>query len=83
MHLSRNRPRINGHSVIPTPRTTRTQYERAASSVWLSRTLLHPIMSEPADAGGTSAAKQRQRWFTDNLNQPCSWDGITGHGMKH
>ena len=24
------------------------------SGVWLSRTLLHPIMSEPADAGGKS-----------------------------
>ena len=44
----------SGHSVIPAPRTTRTQEERAASSVWLSRTLPHLIMSELADASGKS-----------------------------
>ena len=27
------------------------------SGVWLSRTLLHPIMSEPADAGGKSGTE--------------------------
>ena len=42
---------MKGHSVVPAPRTTGTQKERAASSVWLGRTLLHRIMSEPADAG--------------------------------
>ena len=43
---SRKELHINSHSVIPAPRTTRTPSERAASSGWLSTTLLHPIMSE-------------------------------------
>ena len=52
--VSINGARIKGHSVIPAPCTTRTQSERAASSVWLGRTLLHLIMSELADASGKS-----------------------------
>ena len=46
--LSSNRPHTKGHSVIPAPRTTGTQ-----SGVWLSRLLLHLIMSGLADTIGT------------------------------
>ena len=61
--LSRNRPRTKGHSVIPAPRTTETQ-EPAASSVWLSRTLLNPIMSGLADASGTSGPHASPRFMS-------------------
>jgi hypothetical protein len=50
--LSSNRPRIKGHSVIPATCTTRSVL--SVLSVWLSRTLLHLIMSELADASGKS-----------------------------
>ena len=50
-------------TALPAPRTTETQWECVASNVWLSRTLLHLIMSEPADAttksGPVSITAQR------------------------
>ena len=56
------------HSVIPSPPTSRTQWEPVASGAWLSRAETCSVVVGLADASGKSA-----RWAT-----PCPQDEFTG-----
>ena len=44
------------------------------SSAWLSRTVLHPIMSEPADPSGKSGCAFVEGVGIQHLHPPAVWE---------